>query len=165
MNWLDFVIIVTIIWFAFTGLATGLIREVVMLVASFAGVLLAGHLYLRLADDIKIVHDDPRVDRLIAFLAIFTATVLAGQIIGILLRDVASALLLGPFDHLGGLALGLLKGCIIVELVLIAFAAFPAASWMTTALDNSLLAPVFLSGVPWLLHLLPGSFSSSVKAL
>ncbi|MHB8574917.1 MAG: CvpA family protein [Dehalococcoidia bacterium] len=164
MNWLDLIIIVTVLWFAFTGLATGLVREVVMLIASFIGVLLAGHLYLRLADDIKIIHDDPTVDRLIAFLAIFTATVLAGQIIGSLLRDVAAALLLGPFDHVGGLAFGLVKGLIIVEVILIAFAAFPAASWMSSALTNSLIAPVFLDGAPLLLHVLPSVFSAGAKA-
>lgn len=164
MNWLDFAIIVTVAWFAFTGLATGLVREVVMLVAAFLGVVLAGQLYPRLADDIKIVNADARVDDLIAFLAIFTAVVLAGQIVGSLLRGVASMLFLGPFDHLGGLAFGLLKGGIIVELVLLAFATFPASGWMSGALSSSLLAPVFLDGAPLLVHVLPGVFSAGAKA-
>jgi membrane protein required for colicin V production len=164
VNWLDFAIIVTIVWFAFAGLTTGLIREVVTLVAAILGVLLAGRLYQRLADDIRIVHDDPRLSRLIAFIAIFGATVLGGQILAGLLKHTASLLLLGPADRLAGLAFGLLKGLIIVELVLIAFVVFPAAGWMTSAIQTSLLAPIFLNGAPWLLHLLPGIFRVAVHA-
>ncbi|HEY8837988.1 MAG TPA: CvpA family protein, partial [Dehalococcoidia bacterium] len=165
LNWLDFAIIVTILWFAITGLTAGMLREVVTLVAVFLGVVLAGRLYARLADDIRIVHDDPRMDQLIAFIAIFGATALAGQIAGSLLKQTASLLLLGPVDRVAGLAFGLLKGLIIVELVLIAFAVFPSAMWMKTAIDTSLLAPLFLDGAPWLLHLLPGGFRSAVHAV
>ena len=165
MNWLDFAIIVTILWFAITGLTVGLLREVVTLVAVFLGVVLAGRLYARLADDIRIVHADTRMDQLIAFIAIFGATALAGQIAGSLLKQTASLLLLGPVDRVAGLAFGLLKGLIIVELVLIAFAVFPSAMWMKTAIDTSLLAPLFLDGAPWLLHLLPGGFRSAVHAV
>lgn len=163
MNWLDFVIIVTLIWFAFAGLSTGLVRELVGVLASSLGVVLAGHYYQRLADDIKIAYDDPTVDRLIAFIAIFAACFLAGQLLGIALKDLVSLLLLGWLDRAGGLLFGLAEGVVVVELLLIAFAAFPAAQWMSKALDTSLLTPVFLSGVPWLLHLLPASFRQAVS--
>jgi membrane protein required for colicin V production len=163
VNWLDFVIIVTIVWFALAGLTTGLVREAVALFAALVGVVLAGHYYQRLADDVRIVHDDANVDRLVAFLAIFAACVLIGQLAGTMLKGAVSLLLLGSIDHAGGLVLGTLKGCVIVELVLLGFAAFPAAGWMTKAMDTSLLAPVFLSGVPWLLHLLPASFRAAAS--
>jgi membrane protein required for colicin V production len=164
VNWLDVAIIVVLLWFTFTGLTTGLVREIVPLGAAVIGVVLAGHFYLRLADDIKIVYDNPTVDRLVAFVSIFGASVLAGEIVAGMLKGTASLLLLGPADQVVGFFFGLLKGAIVVELVLIGFAVFPAANWMTTAMNSSLIAPVFLSGVPWLLHLLPGSFSAGVRA-
>jgi membrane protein required for colicin V production len=164
VNWLDFVIILVMVWFAFTGLATGLIREVVMTVACILGVLLAGRLYLRLADDIRIVHDDPTFDRLVAFIVIFAAVFLAGQIAGAYLRQAARLLLLGPLDRLGGLAFGVVEGFLLIETLLIAFAVFQVAGWMTSAIDQSLLAPVFLNGAPWLLHLLPDAFREGVRA-
>jgi membrane protein required for colicin V production len=164
VNWLDFAIIVTILWFSIAGLSTGLLREVVTLLAAFVGVLLAGRLYPRLAEDIRLVHDDPLMAKLIAFIAIFGATLLAGQLVAGFLKGTASLLLLGSADRAAGLLFGFLKGCIVVEVVLIGFAVFPAAGWMTTAIDGSLLAPVFLSGVPWVLHLLPGSFRQGVRA-
>ena len=162
VNWLDFVIVVTIIWFGVAGMTTGLVREIVTWGAALLGVALAGRYYLKLADDIRIVHDGATVDDLIAFIAIFAGVVLAGHILGAVLKGAVSLLLLGWLDRAGGLLFGLIKGAIIVEAVLIAFATFPAAGWMTQALDTSLLAPVFLSGVPWLLHLLPGSFKQGV---
>lgn len=162
MNWLDVAIIVTIIWFSLTGLSAGLLREVATLLAALVGVLLAGRLYQRLAADVKLVHDDPRAAHLIAFIAIFAATFLAGQLVGGFLKQAAALLLLGAADRTAGLVFGFIKGCVVVELTLIAFAVFPAAGWMTSAIDGSLIAPVFLSGVPLLLHLLPGSFRQAV---
>lgn len=164
MNWLDFAIILTVLWFTIAGVTTGLLREVVTLLAAVLGVVLAGRLYARLAEDIRIMHDDQRLARLIAFISIFSATVLAGQIVGGFLKQTASLLLLGPADRLAGLIFGLLKGLIIVELLLIAFVVFPAAGWMTAAIDTSLLAPVFLDGAPWLVHLLPGVFHAAVQS-
>ncbi len=163
MNWLDFAIIVTILWFSIAGLNTGLLREIVTLLASIVGVFLAGRLYLRLGDDIRLVHDDLTMARLVAFFAIFSGTLLAGQLLGGFLKTTASLLRFGSADRAVGLLFGFLRGCIVVELVLIGFAMFPASKWMTGAIDSSLLAPIFLSGAPWLLHLLPGSFRQAVR--
>lgn len=165
VNWLDLAIIVTILWFTFSGLTTGLLREGVTMLAAFVGVVLAGRFYQRLAEDIRIVHDDILVDRLIAFVAIFAATLLAGQVVGTVLRQAASLLMLGSFDRFAGLVFGFVKGCVIVELVLVAFTVFPAASWMASAIDSSLVAPLFLNGAPWLLHLLPGTFRERVHVV
>jgi membrane protein required for colicin V production len=164
VNWLDFAIIVVLVWFTLAGLTSGLVRELVALLAATLGVIVAGRYYTRLADDIALVHTGPAEDRLIAFIAIFAACVLAGQLLGVALHGAVSVLLLGPIDNAGGLAFGFVKGAIIVELLLIGFATFPVAQWMTNALDTSLLAPVFLEGVPWLLHLLPGAFHAGVAA-
>jgi membrane protein required for colicin V production len=164
VNWLDFIVILIMVWFAFTGLTTGLVREVVALLASTIGVVLAGRYYARLADDIAIVHTGATANRLVAFVAIFAACVLAGQLAGLALKGFVSTLHLSWLDRAGGLAFGILKGAVIVEALLIGMANFPAAVWMAKALDTSLLAPVFLSGVPWLLHLLPASFRIGVAA-
>lgn len=165
MNWLDFAIIVAVIWFAYAGLSMGLLREGIALVSALVGVLLAGRFYLRLANDVSIVNADPTTNQLIAFVAIFAGTVLAGQIVAAMLKGSAQSIRLdGTVDGLGGLCCGVLQGCVLVELVLIAFAAFPAASWMSHAIDGSLLAPVFLKGVPLLLHVLPSAVRQAVQA-
>ncbi|HLZ68810.1 MAG TPA: CvpA family protein [Dehalococcoidia bacterium] len=163
MNWVDLVIILIVVWFTFNGLSTGLVRELIALAGALIGVTLAGHLYPRLADDVKIVYDSQDTDRLVAFLAIFVACVLAAHLIGGTTDQAGNLLKLGSADQALGLIFGFVKACVIVELLLIAFVVFPAAVWAASAIDKSLLAPVFLKGVPWLLNLLPGLFRAKVR--
>jgi len=69
--------------------------------------------------------------------------------------------MLGPLDHIGGLVFGLLKGFVLVEGLLILFAGYRVEA-LTRAMDGSLLTPLFLHGLPVLLHLLPGEFRQAV---
>ena len=165
MNWLDVAIVVAFLCFTYLGLRLGLVRQGVAVLFALLGVLLAGRFYTRLASDISIVSSDTTSDRLIAFTAIFLAMVLAGEIAAGLLREVARSVLLDDnLDGLGGLLCGLLLGGVLVEMLLIGFTAFPAAGWARTAIDGSLLAPLFLKGAPLLLHLLPGAIGQVVRA-
>lgn len=165
MNWLDVAVVVVVLWFAYLGLSLGLLRAGVALLAALIGVLLAGRFYGRLAGDLSIASTDTRSDQLIAFIAIFVALVLAGEIAAGLLREGARSVLIDDtLDVLGGLVCGLLLGGVVVEFLLIGFTAFPAAGWASSAIDGSLLAPLFLKGAPLLLHLLPGAIGSAVRA-
>lgn len=165
MNWLDFAIIVVLVWFAYAGLSMGVIRAGIALGSALVGVLLAGRFYLRLAGDVSIVNADPTTNQLIAFVAIFAGAALAGQIVAAMLKDSVHAIQIdGTVDSLGGLICGVLQGCVLVELLLIAFSAFPAAAGISRAIDGSLLAPVFLKGVPLLLHILPSAMRRAVQA-
>jgi membrane protein required for colicin V production len=163
MNWLDLVILLVIAWFTIAGATAGLPRELVTLVAMLAGVVLAGAFYDNLAADILVMVKNDRTARVAAFIAIFLAVFGAGQIVAVLLRDVASALALGPLNHVGGLIIGLLKGVIIVETALILFARYQYPT-VTGAMDGSLLTPFFLHGFPFLLNLLPADFRAAVEA-
>jgi uncharacterized membrane protein required for colicin V production len=165
VNWLDVGIVVAMLFCAYLGLTLGLMRQGVALLAALLGVLLAGRFYARLASDISIVSSDTTSDQLIAFTAIFLAMVLAGYIAAGFLREVARSMLLDDnLDGIGGLLCGLLLGFVLVEMLLIGFTAFPAAGWARSAIDGSLLAPLFLKGAPLLLHLLPGVFRRAVQA-
>lgn len=162
MNWLDLVIIAVLAWLALAGLSAGILREAVTLLGAVVGVALAGPLYKRLADDLLIFDISERTAHIVAFLAIFAAVWLAGQIAAILLKRVAALLMLGPLDRVGGLFFGLLKGFVVVEVVLILFAAY-RIDRMTRAMDGSLLTPFFLDGLPVLLNILPGEFREAVE--
>ena len=162
MNWLDLLILAILAWFAFAGLSAGILRESVTLLAAILGVVLAGQRYRRLADDFAIFTDNSRIASVAAFLAIFAAVFLAGQIVAVMLKRAASLLMLGPLDHLAGLAFGLLKGFVLVEAALIVFAAYRVAV-IAEAMDGSLLTPVFLDGLPILLSILPREFRNAVE--
>ncbi len=146
LNWLDLAIVVILGALTWRAFVVGLVREVVMLAAVVFGALLAGKLYMELAADAAVLVEDERTRELVAFVAIFTGVVVIGQIVALLLRRTAALLLLGPVDSLGGAAFGLLKGVVVVEVLLVAVTAFPAATGLTAAAESSALASLFLEG-------------------
>lgn len=163
MNLLDVLIVATIIWFALTGLSAGILREGVTFLAAVLGIIIAGQLYDPLANDLLVFNIGERTANVIAFLAIFGAVFLAGQVAAIMLKRAASLLMLGPLDQMAGLALGVLKGVVLVEGVLILFVGYPV-DIITDAINGSLLSPFFLKGIPVLLSLLPQEFKDAVNA-
>jgi membrane protein required for colicin V production len=162
MNWLDLVILAVLGWFAFTGLSAGILRESLTFLGAVFGILLAGLLYKRLADDLSIFTDNESAARIAAFVLIFAAVFLAGQIGAVLLKSAASMLMLGSFDHTAGLVFGLLKGFVVVEGALILCVRYHVA-YVSDALPGSFLTPVFLDGLPVLLNILPAEFRTAVE--
>jgi len=165
MHILDLVIVAVVAWFTFSAFSRGLIREVVTAIAIFGGAILAGQFYDDLSNNLEFLTDDDTLRNFGSFIAIFVGIIVLGQVAAIVLKRFAALLLLGPFDHLGGALFGFLKGAVIVEVVLILLTAFPVASSLQQAINDSVLAPVFLDGLPVMLNLLPGEFSDAVDAL
>jgi uncharacterized membrane protein required for colicin V production len=163
MNFLDLVILLTLAWFTIAGATARLPRELVTLFAMLLGVVLAGLFHERLADDLLVLIDSFRVARVVGFAAIFFAVWGAGQIAVVLFKDAALSLTFGPLDFGGGLAAGLLKGIILVEATLFLFARYQFDT-MTSAIDGSLLPPIFMRGIPFVLWLLPSAFRAAVDA-
>jgi membrane protein required for colicin V production len=164
MNYIDLVVVVVIAWFTFSAFSAGVIREVVTITGVALGVVLAGLFYQDLADDVKLVIDNDNASNIVAFLLIFGACVLAGQLAGMMLKQTASLLMLGTFDHLLGAAFGLFKGMAIIEVALIVFVTFPAFG-LKDQIRDSLFGPMFLDGIPVLLRILPSEFKAAVDAL
>jgi membrane protein required for colicin V production len=163
MNFLDLVILLTLAWFAIAGATARLPRELVTLLAMLLGVVLAGLFHERLADDLLVLIDSFRAARVVGFCAIFFAVWGAGQIVVVLYKDQVQTITFGRLDFGGGLAVGLLKGVILIETMLFLFARYQFDA-TTDAIDGSLLAPIFLRGIPFVLWLLPSAFRSAVDA-
>jgi membrane protein required for colicin V production len=163
MNWVDGAIIVLIAWFAFSAFSAGIIREIVTITGVALGIVLAGLFYEDLASDVKLAVDNDNAANIIAFLAIFGACFLAGQLAGMLLKHTASLLMLGTFDHLLGAVFGFVKGMAIVEVLLIVFVTFPAFG-LKEPIRDSFFGSVFLDGSPVLLRVLPSEFQNAVDA-
>jgi membrane protein required for colicin V production len=164
MNWLDAIILIALIGFTVAAFRAGLIREVVTLVAVVVGVLIAGHYYDDLADDVLLFIKNDKAAKVIAFLSLFGSVALMGQLAALLMKKAVSILLLGWLDHLAGAAFGLMKGLVLVELFLMFFATFPYLG-LDDAIDGSGIAPLFLDNGPALLKLLPGEFNQAVEPL
>jgi membrane protein required for colicin V production len=163
MNWVDGVIIAAVVWFSLSAFQAGLIREVVTAVSVLLGIVLAGLFYTEFADDLQRYISSERAARTIAFLLIFGATALSGQLVAMLLKEAASFLLLGIFDHLAGAVFGMTKALLLLEILLIFFVTYPSLG-VREAIDSSTFAPIFLKVAPLLLRVLPSEFQSAVDA-
>ena len=161
MNWVDALIIVTLLWFTYAAFHAGLIREVITIIGAIAAVALAGLFYEDLAVDIKVAVDDEETARLVAFAVIFGAVVLASQLTALFLKQAASLLLLGLADSVGGAFIGFLKGFVFVEIALIAGITF-ASLGVQEAIDESSFATFFLDALPVLKTILPGEFKTAI---
>lgn len=161
MNWLDFVIIAALVGFVLAAYSAGLIREVITLVAVILGVIIAGLLYDNLATDVVVFDEDEDGARAISFLILFGAVFLFGQILAYVLKRGASLFMLGRVDHLGGAAFGLLKGLLVVQVLLIIFAAYPSLD-LGGAVDNSELGKFFVHDVSFILVVMPGEIDDRI---
>jgi membrane protein required for colicin V production len=164
MNYVDIAVVAIVAWFTFSAFSAGIIRETVTIIGVVLGILLAGLFYKDLAEDVKLAVDSNNAANIIAFLAIFGACFLAGQLAGMLLKTTASLLMLGTFDHLLGAGFGFLKGLAIVEIGLILFVTFPEFG-LREHIRDSTFGPLFLHGIPVLLKVLPVEFRNAVDAL
>src|SRR3989304_4272440 len=105
MNWLDIAIALIIVTFTLSAFSSGLIREVVTLVSAVVGVVFAGLFYDDLARDVLVFIHDDEAALFFAFLALLGSVYLTGQLIAMMLKQMASLLLLGWVDKIGGAAL------------------------------------------------------------
>jgi len=163
MAWIDFLILGYIALGAFRGLRSGLIRQAVGLASVLVGGVVASNLYTRLSENIDFLISDTTTRQLVAFGAIFAGFMVLGAIAGQLLRTLASMLLLGPLDSLGGLFFGLVQSSLVVAFILYALTAFPAIPLLTSQLQESKVAPYFIAQFPLLQSLLPEPFRKAIE--
>lgn len=163
MNWLDIAIILIVVGFVAAAYSAGLIREVITLLSVIIGIIIAGQLYDNLTTDVLVFMDDRDVADAISFLVLFGAVYLFGQILAYTLKTGASLLMLGWANHIGGAFFGLLKGLIVVEVLLIVFAAYPELG-LDGSVDGSEVSRYFVKDVDWVQWILPGNFDERVDA-
>jgi membrane protein required for colicin V production len=163
LNWIDLVILLMFAWFTYAAFHAGLIREVVTILGAILAVVLAGLFYTDLATDIQVAVDDENTARVIAFGVIFGATVLASQLLALVLKQAASLLMLGIFDSLAGAVMGLIKAFIFVQIGLFVAITFPNLG-LERHVAGSALAPFFINVLPLLQALLPGEFRNAIEA-
>jgi len=163
LNWLDIAIVVTIGGIVLAAFSAGLIREVIGVVTIIAGIVVAGLLHEKLANDLLVFIDNEDVGLAVSFIVLFAAVDMLGQISAYMLKKMVSLLMLGWIDRLGGAFFGLIKGLLIVEVLLLLLAAYPGLG-LDGAVDGSSIAPLFVEDIDWVLALLPGDFESRIDA-
>lgn len=156
MNWLDIVILVLIAVPTFIGLRQGLIKAILSLAGLIIGVILAGSFHGALAGQLTFITQES-LARIVAFVIILIGVMIIAGVIASILKSIASLLLLGWVNKLGGAAFGFLMGAIFCGTLLIAWAKYLGVG---ATFSNSILAALLIDRVPVVLALLPDEFGS-----
>jgi len=142
----------------------GLVQQVVSFLGVVVGVIAAGQLYGDLSRNLDFLGGGESVRNLGGFVAIFAGVSVLGQLLATTVRAAAAVLMLGWGDRLGGAALGLLQGLIIVQLLLIGATTFRPSAQLQRGIEDSRIAPLFLERAPVLERVLPGEFRRALDA-
>ena len=142
MALIDWAIIIILIVSVLSAAKHGFFVEAFSLAGVILGLLLASWNYQKLLPWLNGWVHSPGVAEAIAFVVIAIAIMVIAGLAGRLIRWSVRSIGLGWADRFIGAIFGLLKGCVLVTLGIMAIAAFlPHATW----LEQSKFAPYFLS--------------------
>lgn len=154
MNFLDIILILPVIWFAYKGFTKGFIIELTLLVALVLGVFIAINFsYFAadfLTDNTKIAH---KYISIIAFVITFIAIVIAAFAVGKLLEKVINLLLLGFINKIAGCLFGILKAAFILSVIIFIINSFDSKQAVITKKirENSILYKPIASIAPYII--------------
>lgn len=156
MGWLDLVIIVLVAISTFIGLRIGIIKAVLSLVGVIVGVILAGRFYNALAGGLTFIPQET-LARIVAFAIILVGVMLVAGVLASVLKWLASIVMLGWVNRLGGAFLGLVLGAIFCSALLAMWTKFLGIQGF---IAESGLATLLLDRFPMVLALLPEEFDT-----
>jgi len=153
MNLADLLIIAVLVVSVVSAFVKGFFVEVFSLAGVILGLFIAAANYAAFAPWVVRVVQNREAANLIAFLLLAG---IAGRLVRGLFRQVG----LGFVDRLLGAVFGLVKGCIVITLVLMAIVAFlPRQNWLV----NSRLAPAFLTAAHGGSHVVPFALGEEIR--
>ena len=165
MNWLDIILLVILILTAIIGIFKGLVKEVIVLVAVIAGLVLASLYYEGTAGVFDTFVKNKLLSNFLGFLLIFVAVLVVGGILGHLITKAMK----GPLalvNRLFGAIFGAVKGVLICGILVFALFTFRVAK---PALETSVLAPGCLGITRTAINMIPADlrarFNSSYKEI
>ncbi len=110
MNFLDIIILIPLVWFAYKGLSKGLISEIAQLVALIGGVFIAFNFSYFVGDYIS--HYLPIEEKyitIVAFIITFIGVIILVVFISKITQRLVEFISMGFLNKLGGLLFGALK--------------------------------------------------------
>jgi membrane protein required for colicin V production len=157
MNWFDYAIIGVLALSILVGLWRGFIGEVLALAFWVVAFWVAWTFGPPLAEQFSASISVPSVRVMLAYALCFVGVLVAGAIIGFLLRKLISGSGLSGTDRLLGMVFGLVRGAALVVLVVLLMKFTPVVrdDWW----QASRLLPTFETGAQWVTERLPEGIS------
>lgn len=162
MNYLDLALGGIVVLSALIGLARGLIKEVLSLIAWAVAIYVAWRFAERLADDhIRKFIDDALISYLAAFGLLFLVTLFVVGLLNMIIAQILTSTGLSGFDRFLGMLFGLARGLIIGALVVFVIGLTPLKkeTWWQT----SRLAPGFENVGAWGWARLPANVQALLR--
>jgi len=155
MDWLDIVLIVIVAIPTILGLKTGIIKASFSLAGLILGVILAGHYYVPLSEQLSAL--SPGIARIVAFAIILVGVWVIAILLSGLVERAVSMMLLGWINRLVGAVFGFVVGAILCGALLAIWVKFLG---IQSFIVDSALATILLDRFPMVLALLPDEFSA-----
>lgn len=156
MNWIDIVLVIAIAISALIGMKKGVIGIALTLAGLVLGVFLAGRYYILFSQYLSFISHAGLV-KVAAFAIIFIGVMVIAGVLARLLGKIASAIMMGWANRIGGGVLGGILGAIFCGAFLAMWVKFLG---MTQVIAESRIAPILLNQFPRVLALLPGEFDA-----
>ncbi|PID95010.1 MAG: colicin V production protein [Bacteroidetes bacterium] len=118
MNWLDIVILIPLLLFAFRGLKNGIIMEIFTLIALILGIW--GALEFSFITEAYLIEQfqwNNKYLGIIALIITFTLVAVGVYLVGKIIQKLSHAVALGALDKLLGFLFGVMKGLLILALI------------------------------------------------
>lgn len=140
MNIADWIIVLVLLLSIAQAASSGFFQEAFSIAGLVFGYLVAAWGYRNLAAHFVSDSSSNWLAQIVSFLAIFLAVMVVAGVLGRLVRWMMKEAGLKGVDRFLGGALGLVRGCLLVAIVLVSMTAFtPTSRW----LQGSSLAPYF----------------------
>jgi len=157
----DWFLVLVVVISTATAFQRGLIRVLLSLGGLIVGILVASWNYQAVALNLSRWISSFQVAEVVAFLLILILVMVLFAWIAKILRSTVQAIGLGFVDRVLGAAFGFVRGLLIGVVMMMAVTAFaPRTSWI----QNSQLAPYFLSGVHAVSFVVPEHFQDQISA-
>jgi membrane protein required for colicin V production len=142
MTVLDYFVLLVVVASVASGAQKGIIRVIVSVAFTVAGLVLAAHSYMYAASLLRIFAT-AWLANLLGFLAVFLLVSVAGSLLSWRLRGMLKRARMGWIDHALGAAFGFLRGWLVCSVVYLALTAFPLKP---TAVERATFGPALLEG-------------------
>ena len=122
MNYIDFILILIIIWGAFSGFKKGLINELASIIGLISGIFFAKNYYLLLNKKLYDLFDsESNFISIFSVIIIFFTAIMIVKITGIFLTKIIKFVFLGLVNKIIGGLFGILKSFLILGIFIFIF--------------------------------------------
>jgi membrane protein required for colicin V production len=143
LTFLDYFVIVVLSISVITGALRGLVKGAISMASTIVGFIAAAYMYPYAASVLGIVVSNEVAAKLLGFVLIFFAFVLAGAFLARWIRRGLKRVKLGWADHMLGALFGLVRAWLICSTVYLALTAFPIR---IKSVEQATMAPFLLEG-------------------